>query len=157
MNWWIVIAAFRLLNVDDWLLTMQRDLHPRLTGRSGQADRRGHEAEASSWPVFSLARALSTGGPDHTGAWGGRRGPQLPLSLLWVCAVSRYTAQARSQIRTRHLECALPLTLERSSHTPTYWDIIRHHKPATHCHVVTYHSSSTCIILLPPWGCPEQL
>lgn len=26
MNWWIVIAAFRLLNVDDWLLTMQKRL-----------------------------------------------------------------------------------------------------------------------------------
>lgn len=97
------------------MLTMQRDLHLRLTGSSGQVDCRGHGAEASLWPVFLPCKEPSwLWGPDHTGALLGQHGPHLPSSLLLVCAVSRPTVQACSQRRTQRLVCALPLILAHS-------------------------------------------
>lgn len=133
MNWWIVIAAFRLLNVDDWLLTMQRDLHLRFTGSSGQVDCRGHEAETSLSQEPGWTAWISPAFYSHS--------EQIYSTSTFTDTYTSYSVYTTTDISTL-------------VYTPTYWNPIGHHKPATHCHVLSY-SSLTCIIVLPPWGCSE--
>lgn len=143
MNWWIVIAAFRLLNIDDWLLTMQKEtcISDWLVAVGRWTVWRPWRAEVSLGLVCGLTQVLFRWGTRPYGSLGGLHGPHPPSCLLWVCAVSRFTVQACLQICTQHLVCALPLTFSMLMYTPTYWKKkqkqknTRHHKPATHCHV----------------------
>lgn len=143
MNWWIVIAAFRLLNVDDWLcLTMQRHLHLRSTGNIGRAGWRGREAEASSWPVISLARALLIGGPDPPGAW--EDSMELTCLYAYCRSVQRadvyetFSVYTTTEMNTFGTHLLVEKWLGTTSHLLTAMSV--------------FYSSPICIIILPPWG-----